>query len=158
MLPESWPFRQNRALCFNVLILTAQDLLNLLRWNNGRPFSQNWGHRWPLKFSRSNVENAFWGVPIVHGPAFWNQNILIKGFQKRVGPLYETLAKNLIAAAVAKCCSLSRCLPRTKSILVWKVANINQQQLKIEWQKVKMARIHEIVNFHLFCNDFRQRP
>ena len=45
-----------------------------------------------------------------------------------------------------------------ESVSVWKVANINQQQLKIEWQKVKMTRTNEIVSFHLFCHDFRQRP
>ena len=75
---ESWPFGQNMALCLIFSILTPQDLSNLLWWNNGRPVSQNWGHRWPLKFSHSNVENAFWRGPSVHGPAFWNQNILMQ--------------------------------------------------------------------------------
>ena len=78
MLPKSWPFGQNMALCLIFSILTAQDLSNLLWWNNGRPVSQNWGHRWPLKFSHSNVENAFRRGPCVHGPAFWNQNILMQ--------------------------------------------------------------------------------
>ena len=54
----------------------------------------------------------------MHGPAFWNQNILIKGFQKKGRATIQDSGykKHIVAAAEKKLRSLSRCLPRSKSV------------------------------------------